>query len=113
MNTPPKPYSSGQPTPSESSSSTDNFADTAAGAVDSVRKTVGDAVDRGQAAISQGSAAANEMAESASRQVTTFASELATMTRRNPLGTLAGAAIAGVMIGFLARGRADRVSGDP
>jgi ElaB/YqjD/DUF883 family membrane-anchored ribosome-binding protein len=65
-------------------------------------------VDRGQAAFSQASAAASEMADSASQQVTTFASELATMTRRNPLGTLAGAAIAGMLIGFLARGRSDR-----
>ena len=33
--------------------------------------------------------------------------EFAAMTRRNPLGTLAGAAIAGVVIGFLVRGRGD------
>jgi ElaB/YqjD/DUF883 family membrane-anchored ribosome-binding protein len=108
MNTPTKPYSSGQSTRSISTSSADNLADTARGAVDSVRNSIGDAVDRGQAAISQAGAAANEMAESASQQVTTFASELAAMTRRNPLGTLAGAAMAGVLIGFLARGRGDR-----
>jgi hypothetical protein len=42
---------------------------------------------------------------SASQQVTTFASELEAMTKRNPLGTLAGAVIAGVLIGVLARGR--------
>jgi len=108
MNTPAKPYASQQSTPSKSSSSTDNLADTARGVGDSVRNTVGEAVDRGQAAFSQASAAASEMAESASQQVTTFASELAAMTRRNPLGTLAGAAIAGVVIGFLVRGRGDR-----
>jgi ElaB/YqjD/DUF883 family membrane-anchored ribosome-binding protein len=99
MNSPTKPYSAGQ---------LDNLADTARSAVDSVRNTVGDAVDRGQAAISQASAAANEMAESASQQVTTFASEFAAMTRRNPLGALMGAAMAGVLVGFLARGRGDR-----
>jgi hypothetical protein len=45
------------------------------------------------------------MATSASQQVTTFASELEAMTKRNPLGTLAGAVIAGVLIGVLARSR--------
>ena len=108
MNANPKPYSSGHSTPSKPSSSTDHFADTARGAVDSVRDTVSEVVDRGQAAISQAGAAANKMAETASQQVTTIASELAAMTRRNPLGTLAGAAIAGVLIGFLARGHGNR-----
>jgi ElaB/YqjD/DUF883 family membrane-anchored ribosome-binding protein len=108
MNTPTKPYSAGQSSVSKSTPSADNLADAARSAVDSVRDTVGDAVDRGQAAISQARDAANEMAESASQQVTTFASELAAMTRRNPLGTLAGAAMAGVLVGFLARGRGDR-----
>jgi hypothetical protein len=43
------------------------------------------------------------MAKSASQQVTTFASDLEAMTKRNPLGTLASAVMAGVLIGFLAR----------
>jgi hypothetical protein len=43
------------------------------------------------------------MAKSASHQITTFASELEAMTKRNPLGILAGAVMAGVLIGFLAR----------
>jgi ElaB/YqjD/DUF883 family membrane-anchored ribosome-binding protein len=90
---------------SESSSATDNLADTARHAADTVRTTIGDAVDRGQAAMSQAGAAANDMADSASQQIRTFASELTAMTRRNPLGTLAGAAIVGVLVGFLARGR--------
>jgi ElaB/YqjD/DUF883 family membrane-anchored ribosome-binding protein len=90
---------------SQSSSATDNLADTARHAVDSVRTTIGDAVDCGQAAMSQAGAAANDMADSASRQIATFASELTAMTRRNPLGSLAGAAIVGVLVGFLARGR--------
>jgi ElaB/YqjD/DUF883 family membrane-anchored ribosome-binding protein len=108
MNTPAKPYASGPSTPPQSPSPTDNLADTVRGAADSVRNTVGEAVDRGQAAFSHASAATAEVTESASQQVTTFASELAAMTRRNPLGTLAGAAIAGVLVGFLARGRGDR-----
>jgi hypothetical protein len=45
------------------------------------------------------------MAESATQQIKTFASELEAMTRRNPLGTLAGALMAGVLIGLIARGR--------
>jgi ElaB/YqjD/DUF883 family membrane-anchored ribosome-binding protein len=108
MNATPKPYSSDHTTPSKPSSSTDHFADAARGAVDSVRDTVSEVVDRGQAAISQAGAAANKMAETATQQVTTIASELAAMTRRNPWGTLAGAAIAGVLIGFLARGHGNR-----
>jgi ElaB/YqjD/DUF883 family membrane-anchored ribosome-binding protein len=102
MNTP--SYASGQSIPSKSSAAADTLADTARSAADSVRNTVGDAVDRGKAAISQAGAAAGDVAESASHQVVTFASELSAMTRRNPLGTLAGAAIAGVLIGFLVRG---------
>jgi hypothetical protein len=74
--------------------------------IDSVKNSVGDAVDRGQAAVSLATAAAGDMAKSASHQITTFASELEAMTKRNPLGILAGAVMAGVLIGFLARGRA-------
>jgi hypothetical protein len=48
---------------------------------------------------------ASEMAGTASRQVTTFASELEAMAKRNPLGTIAGAVVVGVLIGLLARGR--------
>ena len=55
--------------------------------------------------VNHATAAASDMAKSASQQVTTFASELEAMTKRNPLGTLAGAVIAGVLIGILARGR--------
>jgi len=94
MNSPAKPYSP----------STVDLKDAASSAVDSVRDAVGDAVDRGQAAMSQAGAKANEMAESASQQITTFASELAAMTRRNPLGTLAAATIAGVLVGLIVRG---------
>jgi ElaB/YqjD/DUF883 family membrane-anchored ribosome-binding protein len=104
MNTSHKPYS-----PESSSSkphqSSETLGDTARNAMDSVKNTVGDAVDRGQAAVSQAGAAANEMAESATQQVKTFASELEAMAKRNPLGTVAGAVMVGVLIGFMARGR--------
>jgi ElaB/YqjD/DUF883 family membrane-anchored ribosome-binding protein len=105
MNTPPKTYSAGQTGSFKPAHPTDTLADAANSAIDSVKSTVGDAVDRGQAAFSQASAAANEMAGSAKQQVTTFASELEAMTRRNPLGTVAGAVMAGVLIGLLARRR--------
>jgi ElaB/YqjD/DUF883 family membrane-anchored ribosome-binding protein len=100
MNSPTKPYSS--------NASTSDLKDPASSAVDSVRGAVGDAVDRGQTAMSQAGAKANEMADSASQQITTFASELAAMTRRNPLGTLAAATIAGVLVGLIMRGGGNR-----
>jgi ElaB/YqjD/DUF883 family membrane-anchored ribosome-binding protein len=104
VNTPSKSYPSSPSSSFKSSSSIDDLKDAASSAVDSVRDTVGDAVDRGQAAMSQAGAKANDIAESAQQQITTFASELTKMTRQNPLGALAGAAIAGLMVGLLMKG---------
>jgi hypothetical protein len=84
----------------------DAITDTALGTIDSVKDRVGDAVGRGQAAIGKASAAAGHMAKSASQQVTTFASDLEAMTKRNPLGMLAGAFMAGLCVGLLRRGSA-------
>lgn len=103
MNTSSKPFS---PTQTSTSRPADTIADTARDAVDTVKSKVGDALDRGQAAVSNAGDAASEMAETATQQVKTFASELDAMTKRNPLGTIAGAVVIGVLIGFLARGRA-------
>jgi hypothetical protein len=100
MNTSSKPH------PNSPAVRASHPSDTIADTIDSVKNTVGDAVDRGQAAVTHATTAAGDMAKSASHQVTTFASELEAMTKRNPLGTLAGAVMAGVLIGFLARGRA-------
>jgi ElaB/YqjD/DUF883 family membrane-anchored ribosome-binding protein len=91
-----------------SKSTTDAFAETARGAADSVRTAVGDLKERGQQAVSQASDAATEMAQSASQQVTTIASELIKMTRNNPLGSLAGAALAGIVIGLFLRSGSNR-----
>jgi ElaB/YqjD/DUF883 family membrane-anchored ribosome-binding protein len=102
MNTSSKPYS---PNHTSTSRSSDTMADTARDAVDAVKTKVGDALDRGQAAVSHAGDTASEMAGTASRQVKTFASELEAMTKRNPLGTLAGAVVIGVLIGILARDR--------
>jgi ElaB/YqjD/DUF883 family membrane-anchored ribosome-binding protein len=74
-------------------------------AVDSAVDAMDGAVDRGKAMVSDAGAAASDMAESASQQIKTFASELEGMARRNPLGTVAGAVIVGVLIGMMARGR--------
>ena len=102
MNTPSKPYS---PTQTTSVRAPDTMADTARGAVDAVKSTVGEAFDRGQAAVSNASGVASDMADTATQQVKTFASELDAMAKRNPLGTIAGAMVIGVLIGFLARNR--------
>jgi bacterioferritin (cytochrome b1) len=45
---------------------------------------------------------AGEMAGTATQQVKTFAEAMA---KRNPLGTIAGAVVVGVLIGLFARGR--------
>jgi hypothetical protein len=47
------------------------------------------------------------MGGAATQQMKTFASELEAMTKRNPLGTLAGAVVVGVLVGLLAGGRTD------
>jgi ElaB/YqjD/DUF883 family membrane-anchored ribosome-binding protein len=87
------------------SQATDSLRDKAQGAVDSVKNAVDDVVERGQAYASQAGTAATEMADAATQQVKTFASELEAMTRRNPIGTIAGAVVVGILIGLLARGR--------
>jgi ElaB/YqjD/DUF883 family membrane-anchored ribosome-binding protein len=102
MNTSSKPYS---PNQMSTFRSPDTMADTAHDAVEAVKTKVGDALHRGQAAVSHASDAASDMAETATQQVKTFASELETMAKRNPLGTIAGAVVVGVLIGLLARAR--------
>jgi ElaB/YqjD/DUF883 family membrane-anchored ribosome-binding protein len=47
----------------------------------------------------------SEFATSTTTHAKTFASELEAMARRNPLGTIAGALLVGVVIGMMARGR--------
>ena len=57
-----------------------------------VSDVAGDLADRGSA-----------MASTATEQAKTFASELESMARRNPIGALAGAVLVGVLIGVLGR----------
>ena len=47
----------------------------------------------------------SELASTARDHVKTIASELEGMARRNPLGTVAGALLVGVIIGMMSRGR--------
>ena len=47
----------------------------------------------------------SDLATSAKQHAKTFASELEAMARRNPLGTIAGALVVGVIIGMMTRGR--------
>ena len=47
----------------------------------------------------------SDLASSAKEHAKTFASELEGMARRNPLGTIAGALLVGVVIGMMFRGR--------
>jgi ElaB/YqjD/DUF883 family membrane-anchored ribosome-binding protein len=49
--------------------------------------------------------AGSELASSVKEHAKTFASELEGMARRNPLGTIAGALLVGVIIGMMSRGR--------
>jgi hypothetical protein len=74
MNTSSTPYSPSHAARSPAAS--DTITDTARGAVDAVKETV---------SLSQAGDAASKMADTATRQVTTFASELEAMAKRNPL----------------------------
>jgi ElaB/YqjD/DUF883 family membrane-anchored ribosome-binding protein len=49
--------------------------------------------------------AGSELASSAKEHAKTLVSELEGMARRNPLGTIAGVLLVGVIIGMLSRGR--------
>jgi len=57
-----------------------------------VSDVAGDLADRGSA-----------MASTATEQANTFASEVESMARRNPMGAIAGAVLVGIMIGLLGR----------
>ena len=64
----------------------------------SVASQVGSAAS---SAVESGS----ELATSAKEQAKTFAAELESMAKRNPLGALVGALVVGVVIGMMSRGR--------
>ena len=49
--------------------------------------------------------AGSDLASTAKERAKTFASELEGMARQNPLATIAGTLLVGVLIGFMTRGR--------
>jgi len=65
---------------------------------DAVASQVGDAASR----VADTS---SDLATSARQHAKTFASELEAMARRNPLGTIAGTLLVGVIVGMMTRGR--------
>jgi ElaB/YqjD/DUF883 family membrane-anchored ribosome-binding protein len=76
----------------------DEAAKTVRGASQTLAAQVGNAAS-GVADMS------SDLATSAKEHAKTFASELEGMAKRNPLGTLAGALVVGVVIGLMSRGR--------
>jgi ElaB/YqjD/DUF883 family membrane-anchored ribosome-binding protein len=68
-------------------------SDIAGAASDTAKRVTADVADK-----------ASNIAGAASEQAKTFASELERMGRANPLGTIAGALLVGVVIGLLGRG---------
>jgi ElaB/YqjD/DUF883 family membrane-anchored ribosome-binding protein len=76
----------------------DDAAKTVRGASQTLAAQVGSAAS-GVADMS------SDLATSAKEHAKTFASELEGMARRNPLGTLAGALVVGVVLGMMSRGR--------
>jgi len=47
----------------------------------------------------------SDLATSAKQHAKTFASEMESMARRHPLGTIAGTLVVGIIIGMMSRGR--------
>jgi ElaB/YqjD/DUF883 family membrane-anchored ribosome-binding protein len=76
----------------------DDAAKTVRGASQTLAAQVGSAAS-GVADMS------SDIATSAKEHVKTFASELEGMARRNPLGTIAGALVVGIVLGMMSRGR--------
>jgi len=83
-----------------------SLSDAAEDAYDKAKGVATDALDWGKALASDAAAAAGEAGDAATHQVRTFVAEVDGMVRRNPLGTMAGAVIVGVLIGMMVRPRA-------
>jgi len=74
-------------------------------ALKSAKEATSDVASQVGTAASNIAEKGSEMANAASQQAKTLASELEKMGRANPLGTLAGALLVGVVIGLIGRGR--------
>ena len=64
-----------------------------------------DAVKTARGVTSNVAEKGSEIATTASKQAKTFASELETLGRNNPIGAMAAAMMVGVLIGLIGRGR--------
>ena len=73
--------------------------------LDKAKETASGLAGKVSEAADQAQATASDIAKSATEQAKTFASELERMARNNPIGTIAGAVLVGVVIGILGRGR--------
>ena len=78
---------------------------TANDTIQTAKQKASDVTDQVAETAGQVQAAASDLARSASDHAKTFASELERMGRANPLGTIAGAVLVGVVIGLIGRGR--------
>ena len=74
-------------------------------AVKTVRNLSHSAASQVGSAASGVADAGSELASSAKEHAKTLTSELEAMARRNPLGTIVGALLVGVVIGIISRGR--------
>ena len=82
------------------------FATSASGEALKTAQDVGSAVASQVSGVaSQVGDAATEYANNAKEQVKTFASEMESMARKNPLGTIGATLLVGVVIGMMSRGR--------
>ena len=63
------------------------------------------AASQGNEAASGAADTSSDLAASAKQHAKTFVSELEALARRNPLGTIAGTLMVGVIIGMISRGR--------
>jgi ElaB/YqjD/DUF883 family membrane-anchored ribosome-binding protein len=82
------------------------LASQAGGETAKTMRNMGEAVASQVGAAASGAAdTSSDLAASATQNVKTFASELEALARRNPLGTIAGTLVVGVIVGMMSRGR--------
>jgi hypothetical protein len=80
------------------------FASQAGGEAAAAMRNMGEAA-ASRAGDAAGGDSASDPAASVKQHAKTFAAELEAMARRNPLGTIAGTLMVGVIIGMMSRGR--------
>jgi ElaB/YqjD/DUF883 family membrane-anchored ribosome-binding protein len=96
---------SGRDFQADAASVKDSFARAASHAGEAVRSVSQTVASQVGSAASSMTDASSELAAAAKEHAKTLASELEAMARRNPLGTLVGALVVGVVIGMMSRSR--------